>query len=1068
MRDLGPHYLFRDELVERLRRDLLGPVGGQDEVLDEEPATAYITGVLYPRDRGRGSTGERVNEQDVDLTPANATVDEVPDTGVAMANRSMPSAMGITFAVDTRQTTTVTLRVTGATYEPIDAGGAAVRAERAERRGTDDENTVKWRRRPFTVDPLAISVGAAATPPSIDLGVGLQVRIRVRAADPDGVAAVTVTLVNDQVVADSKQLLDPLCIFQPELRIEVPGEAAALVERPQGLSADEKELQLSALLHRHAPMFATGHGCSADWDWTPPAPRGARSATRAATASVWSSFVPDREVLLTDSNPEVTEPGMLDLATASTEELVDTLGTLVDGYQQWIADRSQDAAALGADDLGPVAAAQIESCARAARRMRIGIDLLARDESARIAFRLACEAMAHQRARTMWMRADRSGLPDPSKGRWRPFQIGFVLLCLDGIVDTDSPDRGVADLLWFPTGGGKTEAYLGLIAFTTFLRRIRHGDRGGGVTVLMRYTLRLLTLQQFERAATLICAMDVLRRGNVELLGAEPISIGMWVGAAATPNRLDDAFKSLEELRRDRPVQEKNPVQLRSCPWCATPMDHQDYHVDRRAGRMSILCRNAECEFRTGLPVHVVDEDLYAVRPTLVIATADKFAQIAWRGTVASLFNRDGAPEGTPPPELVIQDELHLISGPLGTLAGLYETAIDVAAGRPKVIASTATIRRAQEQGARLFDREVQQFPPAGLDARDSWFAVEAPRTAKATRRYVGVLAPATSQATLLIRVYAALLHHAARIDGDEVVRDAYWTLVGYFNSLRLLSAAELQVHADVQERLTQLAGREGGSGRSVDILAELTSRIESSRIPQQLNELFVGLPNRSTIDVVLATNMISVGVDVERLGLMAVMGQPQTTAEYIQATSRVGRRDPGLVVTMLNSSRSRDRSHYEDFASYHSALYRQVESTSVTPFAARARDRALHAVLVGLLRVLHPIARPNDAAARVEDFLDEVYVVSQVILDRVAAVETEERPGTERDLTWFIEDWRELARDNPLVYEAPRRVIGGGPRGPATALLRAFAQDEDLEEAQDTMWSLRDVDVESHLYPEI
>jgi ATP-dependent helicase YprA (DUF1998 family) len=496
-------------------------------------------------------------------------------------------------------------------------------------------------------------------------------------------------------------------------------------------------------------------------------------------------------------------------------------------------------------------------------------------------------------------------------------------------------------------------------------------------------------------------------------------------------------------------------------------MDYQDYHVDRAAGRMTILCRSTECQFRSGLPVHVVDEDIYATRPTLVIATADKFAQIAWRPDVAKLFNRESAPDGTQPPELIIQDELHLISGPLGSLAGLYETAIDIAAARPKIVASTATIRRAQQQGARLFDRSVRQFPPAGLDSRDSWFAVEAPREMKADRSYLGVLAPATSQATLLIRVYAALLHHAAQIEGDDRVRDTYWTLIGYFNSLRLLSAAELQVHADVQERLTRLARRDGVEERAIDILRELTSRVDSSDIPSHLNELFVAYPH-SAIDAVLATNMISVGVDVDRLGLMAVMGQPQTTAEYIQATSRVGRRDPGLVVTMLNASRSRDRSHYENFNAYHSALYRQVESTSVTPFAPRARDRALHAVLVGLVRILHPVARPNTAAALVEKFLDEIDEIRRAILERVEAITPAERAGVEEELRVFVDHWRELADTNPgLLYEAARRRPGSGRRGPDTALLSSYGQDEDLDQAYPTMWSLRDVDVESHLYQE-
>jgi len=1075
MPDLTEHYQFRDDLAHRLSLDLLGPVGQADETLVEEPATAYITGVLYPAARDETSADEQRREKDVDLTSARMTTDEVPDTGVSMANRQMPSAMGLTFAVDPQIAPEVRILVKAAKYVPIDESGNPVAARRAERRGSDSSEELRWQRRTLPINPVHIKTDRPETREE-KLAEGLELIVRVREPDDAGVVAITATLINRRT-AGRQEIQDVHCFFQPELRAEVPGGVPGLVERGSqtmsGVSApaesdDHDELLVTRLLHRHAPTFATGHGCAAAWAWAAPPPRGARPASPAGTDAVWTSFVPSHEVLLTDSNPDVDELVMLELAEASTEEVLTRLDALVAAYDEWITGRQHDAMALYGTEFGGTARDQIRGCRDAAARMRNGVKRLRDDDVVLTAFRLANRAMAEQRARSAWMREGSAGEPDLAAGRWRPFQIGFLLLCLDGIVDDGHDDRAIADVLWFPTGGGKTEAYLGLIAFTTFLRRLRDGDRGGGVTVLMRYTLRLLTLQQFERAATLICAMETMRQRRSESLGSETISIGMWVGRAATPNRLDEAEKGLEELRKGRTLHEQNPVQLHSCPWCGTVMDYQDYRVNSESATMIITCRNNGCAFRAGLPVHVVDDDIYAVRPTLIIATADKFAQIAWRGQVAKLFNREGALEGTKPPELVIQDELHLISGPLGTLAGLYETAIDLAADQPKIIASTATIRRAQQQGRQLFDRAVRQFPPAGLDARDSWFAVEAGREVKATRRYVGVFTPSTSQASLLIRTYSALLHHVALIEGADRVRDTYWTLVGYFNSLRLLSAAELQVHADVAERLKQLAVRDGVTAREVANLTELTSRVESSEIPRYLKDLFRSLPAKATIDAVLATNMISVGVDVDRLGLMAVMGQPQTTAEYIQATSRVGRRDPGLVVTMLNAARSRDRSHYENFTAYHSALYRQVESTSVTPFAARARDRALHAVLVGLTRVLHPVARPNDAAAKIEDFLDEVYALRAKILERVADVAHAEHERTDRELVDFIEKWRDLAAVNPqLRYEAERRKWAGQPRATDAALMASYGQDEDLAGATPTMWSLRDVDVDSHLYLE-
>jgi ATP-dependent helicase YprA (DUF1998 family) len=483
--------------------------------------------------------------------------------------------------------------------------------------------------------------------------------------------------------------------------------------------------------------------------------------------------------------------------------------------------------------------------------------------------------------------------------------------------------------------------------------------------------------------------------------------------------------------------------------------------VREQLTRMLVRCPNADCEFGTvaGLPVHLVDEAVYDAHPTLVIATVDKFASMPWRPETKALFNRD-LKEDVRKPELVVQDELHLISGPLGTLTGLYETAVNILADRPKVVASTATIRRASDQVEALFDRRLAQFPPAGLDARDSWFAVETSREKKATRRYIGLLTPATSQSTLLVRTYAALIHAVARTGSGPEVRDAYWTLVGYFNSLRLLSAAELQVLDDVQDRLELLVKRDAGVARSASALIELSSRADSSAIPSRLRLLQRGWPDPEVLDVLLATNMISVGVDIDRLGLMAVMGQPQTTAEYIQATSRVGRKHPGLIAVMLNSARSRDRSHYENFQGYHSALYREVESTSVTPFSARARDRGFHAVVVALTRLTIDKAASNHAAGKIEEFLPEIMLsVRPVILDRVHSVDPEESAATARHFDDFIDWWRDEARDRPnLMYEAKR-----GP-----ALLKVFDSNEDENgDGWETLWSLRDVDAESALFLE-
>jgi hypothetical protein len=1066
------HYRVRDEeLLVGLRRELFGPAEDataedRAEVLAQDaPIDRYLIGVLYPRASKERKAEEAAEQEGLDAAPVSRRGDAEEgggDDDLGVAGDRRPSSMGLTFAVDPAVSDTIVVSPRAAVYEPRDIEGNRVPARRAEARTTAEQRE-RWHRKELDLPGVTIDVTAPVAGRRVPLGDEALLRVVVRRPDPTtGTVTITVTLVNRQKVGEW-DLQDAFALFQCGLTVRAADGSSAIVERPAPAAAHDPEIATSRLLHRHAPTFAVGHGCAASWDWVP-SPIGVTETRDAAVAEVRSDFVPSVEVLLTDSNPEIDNSSlsMLGLAEKSDTEVLTDLGILARGYEHWIDRKSAEADALAGGPHEKAALDQVTACREALGRIREGIGLLRTKPDLMRAFRLANRAMADQRARSAWVKGGRVGSPDPAAGRWRPFQIAFLLLCLSGIDDPEHDDREIADLLWFPTGGGKTEAYLGLIALTSFLRRIRKGAHGGGVTVLMRYTLRLLTLQQFERAAILLCAMERVRRSTPEL-GVEEFSVGMWVGRSATPNTLAEADSRLDELRADpgKRLATENPVQLHACPWCGTRLDARNYEVDDVAKRMHVRCPATDCAFADGLPVHLVDEAVYHARPTLVIATVDKFASMPWRPATAALFNRDDPSDPTPPPELIVQDELHLISGPLGTLTGLYETAVDALADRPKVIASTATIRRAADQGLHLFARGVRQFPPAGLDARDSWFAVETPREEKASRRYVGLLAPGTSQSTLLIRTYATLLHRALHADTDDTVRDAYWSLVGYFNSLRLLSAAELQVHDDVVAYLELLAEREGVAVRQVASYSELTSRIDASEIPARLKGIEKRFPDEDTVDVLLATNMIAVGVDVDRLGLMAVMGQPQTTAEYIQATSRVGRAHPGLVAVMLNSARARDRSHYESFQHYHSALYREVESTSVTPFSARARQRGLHAVIVALVRILVPAARPNDGAGRVDTYESELRgPIRQMLLDRVRAVAPHEAVATAQGFDEFVKWWLDEASGGGLLFE-PRK----GSRAPA--LLKAYDDETEDTGAWPTLWSLRDVDAESALFME-
>jgi helicase-like protein len=710
---------------------------------------------------------------------------------------------------------------------------------------------------------------------------------------------------------------------------------------------------------------------------------------------------------------------MKTLGEASDAELPGLLTPLADSYEAWIDAQEHriDDPAARLDDYGEHAQRHLENARLIAGRIRGGIAALA-DADVAEAFRFANYTMWQQRVHTiaseLRRRDDGLKLHDavvaadmPKNRSWRPFQLAFVLLNLPALAGPTHPERsgvdGLVDLLFFPTGGGKTEAYLGLTAFAIAIRRLQGCDGRDGVAVLMRYTLRLLTLQQFQRAAALLCACELRRRAlygkgqtaEQRRWGTTPMRIGLWVGQMSTPNRTEDAEAWVKQARqKGGGGRGSSPMQLARCPWCGSELSGgRDIEVDRGRERTLLQCSDTtgQCAFTPrnspgeGLPVVVVDDEVYRLLPALVIATVDKLARMPWEGRVQALFGqvsrrceRHGyltpgeehpgqhptrgklpptvvaACEPLRPPDLIIQDELHLISGPLGSLVGLYETAVDAlstwtvngAAVRPKVIASTATIRRAGDQVARLFDRKLSVFPPPGLDARDSFFALQRDKPeeqdAKPARRYLGVCAPGRRYKQVLIRVYVAQLRAAwivlGRQPGEDA--DAYMTLVGYFNSLRELGGMRRLVEDDVQSRLF----RAEGDDRGRLIIEELTSRKSAADIPVPLDQLGVrrlsqdkrkpptgGGYEAPSIDVLLATNMISVGVDVPRLGAMVVAGQPKSTSEYIQATSRVGRAHPGMVLTVYNWARPRDLSHYETFSHYHRTLYRQVEGRAIT-----------------------------------------------------------------------------------------------------------------------------------------
>lgn len=1049
----------RDLLRFAVVDDLLGPANGpHEEIVGMSVRDRYLVGKLAPLDPSRDApTTTELAEEDVpdgdtpddlrvygneahisrDAVPATSPAEEEdePEVNPSESQSLVPSSMGLTFCVADDQ----------AAVEVAISWGRYVRAK------TEDTGKRCWKRLPAGGTITVVLSEGSLTPTTVDDAVP-EVRLQGSVSQPlgQGDRLVTLFLVNGQT--EPRQNRDQAWVFQPEIVVRDAAGGSIFRRRPllQVEQHDEERLSLE-MIYRRRVEFATGHGISVHASVDPANPE---FATEIRTA-----VIPDEEIQITEApgaDPAdraalraLRAQGLLDMekladpAELTDEELLAALTVLTGDYEDWI-EENRALIGVAVEGYDAQATEALGRCDLVLARLKEGISTLRQDEDAMSAFRFANRAMAQQRVRSIYARKRRQGeavtvdeLNTPANRTWHPFQLAFLLLSVPALADPSHSDRteplaAYADLLWFPTGGGKTEAYLGVAAFAMSIRRLQGTlggvDAGRGLAVIMRYTLRLLTLQQFQRASTLICAMELLRKQAPDIWGTDPFTLGLWVGGSVTPNRTEDSHDAIEKERDNRRDTGSTPAQLTSCPWCGSAINPgRDITVEKYPGaaRTFIYCSDkyGRCEFskahypELGLPVVVVDEEIYRRPPTMLIATVDKFAMMAWRGETRTLFGattlecpRHGllwpgspcqgnhrAERGKPatrvkvisplrPPDLIIQDEFHLISGPLGTMVGVYETAVDELSTwtlgdkrvRPKVIASTATVRKAEEQVNNVFLRQVAIFPPHGLDVEDNFFSVQRSTEDRPGRLYLGICSPGSSRPAVLIRVYVALLTAAKTLFQDfGAAADPYMTLVGYFNSLRELGGMRRLAEDDVQTRAYRVemsdVSRPGLTQRSVNQVDELTSRVTNKEIPQKLDRLELPFKEKwetgeaRAYDIVLATNMLSVGVDVNRLGLMVVNGQPKNTAEYIQATSRVGRAFPGLVVTVLTWSRPRDLSHYETFEHYHSTFYKHVEAQSVTPFSPRALDRALTGTMVSLMRLSNDGLNPNLGAQAME-----------------------------------------------------------------------------------------------------
>jgi hypothetical protein len=1074
----------RSSIVDTFRRDLIGPapqdVDLANERLNENPSRWYLAGFLTPADDPLAQDGAQESEDDpsaqeemeIDVEePANegaggaagdAEVPDAPNT----KRRFLPSSIGITILLPP-DVTEIEAHISWGDYrtepplpEEILSPDEASGGENDPKGKRKQRPTVDWVRAPQQrAVRLAVPQGRAepvvipesAAPQFGGGGLTLETHARLFSYDtPEGTEqarALTVFLVNRRS-RPHRFYADVSYVFQA--RIELACKQGFRPRRDvSAYRSDDFDLRLADLHYRDVSEYAVGRNSAAAW-------RADEEAAGRVTR-VWTEPLPQAEVERVAANADealtsrvtFSMETLAEQASAGGASLKQALGALPGLYANWIAGEQKK--------IGGLAARRREAADKlvgemdvARKRIEAGIEILSNNDMARRAFRFMNLAVADAaRHRNAGASGDPLKQPAP---QWRPFQLAFILINIAGLSDRQHPDREIADLLFFPTGGGKTEAYLGLAAFVIAHRRLRGpGVLGAGVAVIMRYTLRLLTLDQLARAAGVVCALELMRtdpknadeKGRRQL-GDWPIAIGLWVGSDASPNRMGgqgdaDQTTAVGRVRRYITGRDKRaPAPIKACPWCGTPFKPTSFacYPNNTAPRnLEIRCANTACDFNRSrpLPILTVDEPIYRRLPAFLIATVDKFASLPWVGETGAFFGHVDRFEenvgfygaGEPgrrgkrldngwkldPPDLIIQDELHLIAGPLGTVAGLYEAAIDQLASRtvagqrirPKIVASTATVRRASEQIKALFDRrDTSIFPPPGIDRTDSYFARTVPSSRDPARLYLGIAAQGRGPklvflralTTLVAAAQAAYAAYAASSEPGKNPADPYMTALCYFNALRELGGARRIVQDEVRDR----AARYGTQRRRVEPKdspfvdrqlkepMEITSRVSTddvAKAKQRLDAVFGR--DDEPVDIALATNMISVGLDILRLGLMVVQGQPKTAAEYIQATSRIGRdyNRPGLVVAVLNLHKPRDRTHYEQFGTFHRSFYRAVEATSVTPWAARALDRALAAVVVALARHFDPALTLDTAVKELKNSPATRAAVRDAIVER-------------------------------------------------------------------------------------
>lgn len=738
-----------------------------------------------------------------------------------------------------------------------------------------------------------------------------------------------------------------------------------------------------------------------------------------------------------------------------------------------------------------------ENFAEEVARFKLGIEVVQKDANLFRAFRLM--------NRVFRVNGEQRKPPIVS---WRLFQLAFMVIQLPTLAarecDLESDEQYAralrtalqqVDVLWFPTGGGKTEAYLGLITTALFYDRLRGKSRG--VTAWMRFPLRMLSLQQLERLARVVARAEVIRASEHDLrnLGGDPFAIGYYVGAGNTPNRLREG--DLPAGSTTERSWERQQI-IRYCPFCGGSIGMR---FERNQWRLLHFCHNPQCYSNTSeslgglrgsLPIFVVDNEIYRYRPSVLVGTVDKLAVLGFQKNFAHLISAvtqrcpihgytsfgqcieggDGPckitprdlerlqPDKDPTPAFLIQDELHLLKEELGTFNAHYEGFLQYIADkqgqRPsKILAATATIEAYETQIYHLYLKDAKRFPQPSWRAGESFYATSTPQVYR--RFYGGVLTHQRSpeSATLkALEIYHREMQRMwdfpdealAELGLENVTQDEFLDFLRLYD-LSLTYVNRKATGGNISYGLYQIVSPRLPHPLTTEMLTGDNTMTEVGQVIERIERERHEVAGQR-LDALIATSLISHGVDLERINFLCMVGMPSKFAEYIQASSRAARNHVGLVLVCFKKGDLRERSQYHYFLPNHQYLDRLVEPVSINRFSSYATQRTIPGLIVGML--LSYYSRVLFDARRITKPLDNMRQLHEMIERGVISMEQ-----LRQDLEHIV------GTADPKLSDLQRRYL---VEGITQALQTNWDQiqrslDPQLRDAVHPMLSFRDVD---------